>query len=127
MLGVGVVGAVFLGYIQDTALEDALKDKTEIHQQVVENKEWVFGTLDAVNPEKVKTLTEDEQATVDDLSAAAKQGALSTVAIFPVIMFVCYLILIVYFKSRGGYSAEVLTGHAAHDEEFTGGVEGPVE
>ena len=42
-------------------------------------------------------------------------------------MCVCYLGLIVYFKSRGGYQAEVLTGHAAKDEKYTGGVPGPVE
>jgi hypothetical protein len=35
--------------------------------------------------------------------------------------------LIFYFKSKGGYEAEVLAGHAAHDEEFTGGVEGPID
>ena len=29
-----------------------------------------------------------------------------------------------YFKSRGGYQAEVLTGHAAEDEKFTGGTAG---
>ncbi len=33
-------------------------------------------------------------------------------AIFPCIMFVCYLILIAYFRSQGGYKAQVLTGHA---------------
>ena len=32
-----------------------------------------------------------------------------------------------YFKATGGYRAEVLAGHAADDEKFTGGVEGPGE
>jgi len=32
-----------------------------------------------------------------------------------------------YFKSKGGYDAQVLTEHEAKDEEYTGGVEGPVE
>ena len=35
------------------------------------------------------------------------------------------MILIVYFKSRGGYQAEVLVGHAADYEKFTGGSAGP--
>ena len=30
-------------------------------------------------------------------------------------------------KGKGGYEAQVLTGHAAQDEEFTGGVAGPIE
>jgi hypothetical protein len=48
-------------------------------------------------------------------------------AFFPAFMLVCYLALIVYFKSKGGYQAEVLTGHAAQDKKFTGGVPAAVE
>jgi len=36
-----------------------------------------------------------------------------------------YLLLLLYFLGVGGYKAEVLVGHMAVDEEFTGGVEGP--
>ena len=43
-------------------------------------------------------------------------------------MAVCYLFLVCYFLIvLGGYKAEVLVGHAAVDEEFTGGTEGPGE
>jgi MFS family permease len=57
----------------------------------------------------------------------AKQENLAKISILPSIMFVCYVILIAYFQSKGGYRAQVLTGHAAEDEEFTGGVQAPVE
>jgi hypothetical protein len=50
---------------------------------------------------------------------------LAKIAVLPAIMFVCYLILIAYFRSKGGYQAQVLTGHAAQDAEFTGGTVGP--
>jgi MFS family permease len=53
--------------------------------------------------------------------------ALTWTAAVPAIMAVCYLLLIFYFRIIGGYKAEVLIGHQAVDEEFTGGVEGPVE
>jgi hypothetical protein len=105
MLGVGVVGAVFLGYIQDTAIETALREKPAIHGQVTTDKKWVFGSLEAVDPAKVKKLSEAEQEEVTALSVKAKKGALATVAIFPGIMLVCYLILIFYFQSQGGYTA----------------------
>jgi len=36
-------------------------------------------------------------------------------------------LLLLYFRAVGGYKAEVLVGHKAIDEEFTGGVEGPAE
>jgi len=42
-------------------------------------------------------------------------------------MLVCYIALILYFRARGGYKAEVLVGHKAVDAEFTGGVPGPAE
>jgi hypothetical protein len=53
--------------------------------------------------------------------------ALTWTAAVPAMMAVCYLILIGYFVARGGYKAEVLIGHAADDEEFTGGTVGPGE
>jgi MFS family permease len=53
--------------------------------------------------------------------------ALTWTAFVPAMMALGYLLLIVYFRARGGYKAEVLIGHAAVDEEFTGGTEGPGE
>jgi len=68
-----------------------------------------------------------KEAALTQATSSAKQNALAVVAIFPCIMLVCYLILIAYFRSRGGYHAQVLTGHAAEDEEYVGGVAGPME
>jgi MFS family permease len=64
------------------------------------------------------------------ISAARLHGgkqALTWTAYVPAAMAVGYLLLVFYFLARGGYQAEVLVGHAAHDEEFTGGTEGPGE
>jgi MFS family permease len=55
------------------------------------------------------------------------QMALALTAGVPATMALCYLLLIIYFRARGGYKAEVLLEHKADDEEFTGGVEGPAE
>lgn len=128
MLGVGVIGAVFLGYVQDHAIDTHLQQQQPVvYQQVSESKEWVFGKYQAVNPDKVKLLPSGEQDKIAVIEDNAKRGALSTVAVFPGIMLVCYLILIAYFRSRGGYKAQVLTGHSAEDAKFTGGVEGPAD
>jgi hypothetical protein len=56
----------------------------------------------------------------------AKQ-ALTWTAFIPAAMALGYLLLVFYFLILGGYKAEVLIGHAAADEEFTGGTEGPGE
>jgi MFS family permease len=127
MLGVGVVGAVFLGYIQDTSIDSHLrKEQAAIHQQVTTEKRWVLGAYPTIDADRVKALPEQDQKTIEQISGTAKKDALLWVAVFPFIMLLAYLGLIAYFRSRGGYKAEVLTGHAAHDEEFTGGVEAPV-
>lgn len=136
MLGVGVVGAVFLGYIQDTSITSHLKEEAPtISEEVIVEKRWLFGSLEVVEPTKVDQMlaerpeaeTREIRTTVTQIENEAKQSALATVAIFPCIMLACYLILIAYFRSKGGYKAQVLTGHAAHDEEFTGGVVGPAD
>ncbi len=128
MLGVGVVGAVLLGYIQDTVTESKLQaSNPEIHAEVVQEKRWVFGRLNFVDPDLRDALPEEQQQVVTAISERAKKEALSRVAVFPGLMLVCYLILIFYYRSRGGYKAEVLVGHEAEDEKFTGGVQAPVE
>jgi MFS family permease len=53
--------------------------------------------------------------------------ALTYTAAVPAAMALGYLFLILCFKLSGGYTAQVLTGHAAKDEKFTGGTEGPGE
>ncbi len=64
------------------------------------------------------------------ISAARLYGgkqALAWTAYVPATMAFGFLLLALYFLAVGGYKAEVLIGHAADDEEFTGGTEGPGE
>ncbi len=54
---------------------------------------------------------------LEETVAQAKQGAMSRVAILPAIMALCYLVLIFYFRSRGGYRAvDVRTGQEVESE-----------
>jgi MFS family permease len=104
MLGVGVVGAVFLGFIQDTSVAGKIKQTSPaLAQQVLVQKQTVFGEIAAPDPDKKAELPAAEQEEITGIEAVAKKEALFYVAIFPVIMFVCYLLLFLYFKSRGGY------------------------
>jgi MFS family permease len=129
MIAVGVLGGDVLGTLVDKRVDARLEqDRPAIHQVVAGGESSRYGmhyrNLDQV---KVKALPTDQQAQVNQVQGEVKQSTLHTVSILPAIMFVCYIGLIVYFKGRGGYKAEVLTGHAAEDEKFTGGVRGPVE
>jgi MFS family permease len=69
---------------------------------------------------------EDEKPVAEARLFGGQQALIYTAGV-PAMMAVGYLILIIYFLTRGGYKAEVLVGHAAKDEEFTGGVAGPAE
>jgi len=110
MLCVGIVGAPFLGFFQDSSIDKSLQaydtqNQTQLHASyVVQEKVSVFGEYKALDQEKLQAAPEDEQEAVGGVLAGAKKGALRTVAIFPVIMLVCYLLLILYFKSKGGYT-----------------------
>jgi hypothetical protein len=74
----------------------------------------VLGTYRAVDAAKVATLSDEQKAIVTTASDQAKKDALGTMAIFPGIMLVCYLILMAYFRSRGGYKPVALDGASAH-------------
>ncbi len=105
MLSVGVIGAVFLGNIQDRQIDHELYNlNPAVHAKVVaEAKTSVFGKYQPIDQSKLEALNSEEKAAVQDISGAAKKNALMKVAIFPAIMLVCYLILILYFKRKGGY------------------------
>ena len=77
---------------------------TSDEQIVGEEMNSVFGSYQAIDKAKVETLNDEEKQTVATVQADAKKGALMTVAIFPLIMLACYLFLIFYFKSKGGYT-----------------------
>jgi hypothetical protein len=63
----------------------------------------VLGTVTALDQVKLEAAPEADQQIVKELSETARKSALMAVAIFPAIMLGCYIILFVYFKSKGGY------------------------
>jgi MFS family permease len=109
MLGVGIVGASFLGNIQDKAVDKNIatfdqSNQTTLHQNyVTEEKQGIFGAYKALNQAKVSSAPAEDANAIQEIQIGARKQALSTVAIFPVIMLVCYIGLILYFKSKGGY------------------------
>jgi MFS family permease len=110
-LAVGTIGAVFLGQIQDNAVDGRLREydaanNTAIRATYVGEKQSIFGAYNALNEsEFTEKASEEEVQAVREIQAAAKKGALSTVTILPIIMLVGYLMLIGYFKATGGYKA----------------------
>ena len=106
MLGVGVIGTVWLGNFQDRELDsELLASAPAIHADYVTlEKTSVLGSYRALDLKKLEGAPAEAQATVEAAREDAKKGALKRVAILPVIMLVCYLGLIAYFRSKGGYA-----------------------
>lgn len=71
---------------------------------------------------QASTHASEDAAPVKEATLFGSRMALKLTAIVPAIMAVCYLILIVYFNSIGGYKPVHIDG-----EKLTGGVEGPME
>lgn len=57
--------------------------------------------------------------TIDEVTSRARKGALAKVAIFPGFMFVCYMVLIFYFRSKGGYRPQMLSAEEEDSEGST--------
>ena len=114
MIAAGVIGAGILGFIQDKSVDKNIlaydrANGTHIHSTyVTENKTSLFGDYQALDQSKLATASPEENATVTSIRDTAKKEALRNIVIFPIIMLVSYVLLIVYFRSKGGYKAVVL-------------------
>lgn len=106
-LGVGIIGAVFLGYIQDVNIDKQLLayDKvnhTQYHEQLVtETKSSIFGDYHSIDYSKIPN--ESTREVINHVDAEAKKSALSAVSFLPLGLFVFFILLIIYFKKKGGY------------------------
>ena len=113
MLGAGVIGGPLIGKVLDgqmvhgVAAYDA-KNNTQLVETLKIDRTGLFGDYTAIDPAKRATLAGDEKAAVDAADRESKHDALRTIAILPGIMFLVYLGLILYFRSRGGYKPVVL-------------------
>jgi MFS family permease len=114
MLAVGILGFPFIGFLQDSSVSSSVEEEIPtIHQQVTVEKEYVLGNYHSLDADAVAALPEGQQATIAGIVERESQGALAKMAFFPAFLLVCYIGLILYFKSKGGYKPKVL-GEGAH-------------
>ncbi len=116
MLAVGIVGNPFLGNFQDKQVDKQLlaydqSNSTSYHSDYVTvDKKSVFGTYKGLDLGKLDSAPDTDKEIIGGIQNTAKKSALSTVALFPIIMLICYLGLMVYFRRKGGYR-QVDIGH----------------
>src|SRR5262245_57527037 len=113
MLGAGVIGGPIIGQVLDgqmvsgVAAYDA-KQSTHISQELATEKTGIFGTYTAIDPARRAAAPAEQKAVLDTIDHESRHDALARIAALPVIMFLVYLGLILYFRSRGGYKPVVL-------------------
>jgi len=121
MLGVGIIGTPLLGNIQDRHVASVVQaDRPEIAARVFadEDTQSVLGTYRKLDPDRVAALPDQQADALAAVRDDARQQALLQFAVIPLVMFACYLGLIVWFKARGGYRPELL--EQAHESPATG-------
>jgi len=69
----------------------------------------------------------EDKPLVKEATIYGGQMALKWTSLIPLTLAIGFGLLFAYFKATGGYQAVELRGHHPEGEEFTGGVEGPVQ
>jgi MFS family permease len=120
MLAVGILGAPFLGYMQETSTTQQLKAANPaLYQQVTTTQRYLLGDYQAVDPAKSAAIADPKsQSDLQAATTAGKFSALGKMAMFPAFTFACYLALMAYFKSRGGYRPVQLAGTGTDAPQF---------
>ena len=121
MLAVGVLGFPYIGALQEkkavselAALEEAkdvrgLVVNGAVSADALEEKDIYYGAIkyQSLESKRVDALLKDQSDDVKKAVADSKDGsgqkALASMAIFPLIMLIAYVILYFYYKSKGGY------------------------
>lgn len=117
MLAAGVIGGPLLGFVQDREVDPRLAAQAPaLYQRVVaEEKRSVFGAYRGIDEKKLAAQPEADRTLVEQIRSNAKKSALRTVALFPVAMLVVYLLLMGWFRARGGYRPVRLGGAGPPD------------
>ncbi|OYX28812.1 MAG: MFS transporter [Flavobacteriales bacterium 32-35-8] len=114
MISAGVIGAGVIGFLQDSSIEKGIKaydvrQNTALSENyITDEKTSVFGDYRALDQVKFADASEAEIETITEIQHQSKKEALRYIVIFPVFMFISYMALIFYFKSKGGYKAVAL-------------------
>ncbi|MDG2146821.1 MAG: hypothetical protein P8K14_01160, partial [Flavobacteriaceae bacterium] len=132
MLTVGMLGAPIIGVFQSNSQINELQVSQELAQiapPTLVNNDIINLPLknktiySIINYEEIDAARLNQaidgasnkkllNGLIEKLKANGTQKALSTIIIFPVIMLICFLFLIFYFQSKGGYKPIELSENA---------------
>ncbi len=125
MLSVGIIGTPLIGYFQeDNVAKIVEQEKPEVYDSVKGEGSYVLGEYIKIDALKVATLPVTAQEEIATLREDATQSALARITIFPIFMLICYLGLMFYFKSRGGYKAVDIVVDSSKEGDSAAGSSG---
>jgi len=124
MLSAGILGGPGIGYMQDRYASSYLEEQSpalyEEYKAENSNSFLVFDEVNGLDGSKVGPILgtkqndpdslSDDENTVVDSSLHGGQKALRTTAALPATMAACFLLLLLYFRSKGGYKALEIGG-----------------
>lgn len=142
MLSAGLLGGPGIGYFQDKYASENLQAASpavyaEYKSTDAPKRFLVFEEVSGIDGKKLEAAIASSKEHPASMTPAEKQVvdanleggrmALKATAYVPAAMAVGYLLLVLYFRAKGGYKVEVLHGQKPEGEHYTGGVVGPVE
>tara|TARA_S200000501_G_scaffold263854_1_gene247673 strand:- start:188 stop:991 length:804 start_codon:yes stop_codon:yes gene_type:complete len=136
MLAVGVLGFPYIGKLksdveikevvalEESASVEGLLENGSISPNLLEDKDMYLKTIKYKNikaDEMEKVLAAATQETQEKIASAREvspQRALKNMAFFPFIMLIAYILMYLYFRSKGGYKPIELAsdGGASSDD-----------
>jgi MFS family permease len=109
MLSVGILGSPFIGFLQESSVASVVKEELPaVYEEVHTESAFLLGSYAALDKAAIVSLPEETQDQVSAIRDRETQGALAKMTMFPAFMLLCYIGLIFYFKSRGGYKPMVI-------------------
>jgi hypothetical protein len=118
MLAVGILGFPFIGYLQESTATAKLEAANPaLYQSVTKEGQYLLSKYKAIDPDKAAAVTDDvSKEAIKTATTSGQFTALGKMAMFPAFMLACYIALILYFKSKGGYKPVELAGGWAPTE-----------
>lgn len=112
MLTVGIIGGPWIGaQTAKTTQAEIEKAVPGVYETVAKTDSFILGSYQAIDHDKVATLSEEQQAKIEAVEKPSEQKALARIAVLPIFMLVAFLVLVFYFKSKGGYKAVEAADH----------------
>ncbi len=109
MISIGTLGMTYIGTIQDKDFNYAVQTQVEeVHSTVAQEKSGLFSDYTFIDKKKYESISDEQKEQLDAIERSTKQHALAKIAYLPAVMFLCYLALMAYYKSRGGYKVQHL-------------------